>query len=247
MVSRRIDAAGPEARHPGGGSGRTDPTGGRRAAEAGAGEAADLGRRIRSRRAIGCKDRRARIGWRPAAVAAEAAGDGGRAEGRGGLISLAGLGALVLISVVVAVVIWPVGRFLHAVGTAVRAATRPVPTNQVTGSGNATVHLNGDVATVTVETPGCSTGAARDAHTCGRSRRMSASVGGAPAQRTPVDQHDRRDQVLRTTAGVVDHRGDTSPKSIVVFARYPTVGKIHYTGGSRFPRASPERSAPATP
>ena len=41
--------------------------------------------------------------------------------------------------------------------------------------------------------------------------------------------------------------GDTSPKSIVDFSRYPTVGNIRYTRTtSRFRPASPPRSAPAT-
>ena len=50
-------------------------------------------------------------------------------------------------------------------------------------------------------------GAARDAHPCRRQGRVPARVGGAPAQRTPVDQHQRRHQVLRATAGIADLDG----------------------------------------
>lgn len=110
------------------------------------------------------------------------------------------------------------------------SAEKPVPTNHVTGNGAATVRLTGNVAVVTVDTNGLLNGAAHalHIHAGGRGTCPPASAAhlhnGHPAISTGDGiQFYGPPRVALTT------RGDTSGRSIVAFARYPTVGDIRYT------------------
>jgi hypothetical protein len=106
----------------------------------------------------------------------------------------------------------------------------PVPTNRVTGSGNATVRLNGSVATVTVDTNRLLNGAPHALH-------IHAGGQGVCPTASAASLHNGH-QSISTTDGIkfygppvtsLTTTGDTSPKSIVDFTRYLSVGNIRYT------------------
>jgi hypothetical protein len=163
-----------------------------------------------------------------------AAGDGGRDGGAAGAAlsryRWPALGALVLIVAVVAIVIAVgSGGSSKPQGQPFGAAAQPVPSNRVTGSGTATVRLNGDAASVTVDTKGLLNGSphAMHIHAGGRGVCPSASA---------ARQHNGH-LSISTTDGIkfygppqvsLTSAGDTSPKSIVDFSRYPTAGSIGY-------------------
>jgi hypothetical protein len=186
-----------------------------------------------------------------------AAGGGGRGEN--GAASprnryrLPGLAALVvIIGAVIAVIVVMSGSSSKRAGTSSSAssnATRPskpagrpfasieapVPTNRVTGSGKATVQLNGDLATVSVDTQSLFAGAhllhihagakgvcppASAAHL--HSGHLSISTGDGLPFYGPVVES------LTT-------RGDTSGRSLLAFPRYPSTGDIRYTRPIKLP------------
>jgi serine/threonine protein kinase len=107
-----------------------------------------------------------------------------------------------------------------------------VPTNHVTGSGSATVRLNGNVASVTLTTNGLDSNEA-----LGHALHIHAGGKGIcppAAAATPHNGH----VMISTTDGIkyygppaqsLTTSGDTSPSSILVFGRFPTGGKIRYT------------------
>jgi hypothetical protein len=112
------------------------------------------------------------------------------------------------------------------------AALAQVPTNHVTGSGNATVKLKGDVATVTLTTNGLayneSLGHALHIHGGGKGQCPPASAA----------RHHNGHLSISTTDGIkyygppvqaLTTRGDTSTSSILAFSRYPSGGTIRYT------------------
>ena len=119
-------------------------------------------------------------------------------------------------------------------------ALDPVPTNRVTATGSATVRLrlNGDLATVTVTTHGLLNGAphAMHIHAGGRGQCPTASAA----------RLHHGNLSISTTGGIAFYgaavvsltsSGDTSPRSIIDFTRYPTVGNIEY---KRMIRVSPK-------
>ncbi|MEP6954933.1 MAG: serine/threonine-protein kinase [Solirubrobacteraceae bacterium] len=145
------------------------------------------------------------------------------------------LGALIVVAGVIAAVIGLSsgsgggGGSTTPAAPAFQAAARPVPTNHVTGSGKASIALRGDAATVTVDTGGLLNAAphAMHIHAGGRGvcppasaarvhngHRAISTINGIPFYGPP--------QVALTTSG------DTSRKSIVDFARFPSVGSIRY-------------------
>ena len=65
------------------------------------------------------------------------------------------------------------------------------------------------------------------AHPRGRKRRVPACVGGARPQRTPGDQHDRRDQVLRAAGALTT--AATRPREHPHVRPLPTGGNIRYS------------------
>ena len=84
---------------------------------------------------------------------------------------------------------------------------------------------------MTLDTNGLLNGAphAMHIHAGGRGH-LPAGIGRAPAQRAPVDQHDRTGSSFYGPPQVsLTSTGDTSPKSIVDFSRYPHDRDIRYT------------------
>jgi len=160
-------------------------------------------------------------------------GDGPRGLGPAGRspkrYRVPGLVALVLIvGAVVAVVVLGSSGSSPPAGQPFDAAAQPVPTNRVTGSGSATVVLRGDTVTATVKVHGlinqphamhihaggvglCPPASAARLH----HGHLAISTGNGIKFYGPP-------QVALTTSG------DTSPKSIVDFARYPSTGNINY-------------------
>ena len=143
------------------------------------------------------------------------------------------LAALVLIVavVVVVIVVSSGGGSSAPPGTPFAAAAQPVPTNRVTGTGTATVRLNGNVVSVSARYERTAQRrAARDAHPRGRPGRRARRR----RRRTLHNGH----LSISTTDGIkfygppqvsLTSQGDTSPKSIIDFSRYPTTGTIRYT------------------
>jgi hypothetical protein len=114
-------------------------------------------------------------------------------------------------------------------GQRVTGDLAPVPYSKVNGVGDAVVRLNGDVATVSLSTSGlldsqhalhihagargeCPPGSAARDH---GGHLVIATHDGVPWYGPPVT-------ALTTT-------GDTTPKSILAFKRFPTVGRIRYS------------------
>jgi hypothetical protein len=109
------------------------------------------------------------------------------------------------------------------------ASAQPVPTNRVAGDGSATVTLDGDIANVKLDTNGLLNGSphAMHIHAGGKGTCPSASA---------ASEHNGH-LSISTTDGIkfygppqvsLTSTGDTSPKSIVDFSRYPTTGDIRY-------------------
>jgi serine/threonine protein kinase len=114
-------------------------------------------------------------------------------------------------------------------GLHLTAATSPVPTNRVTGSGTASVVLNGDVATVKVTTVGLLNGSPH---------LMMIHAGGLglcpPASAARLHNGHL---AISTGNGIKFYgpplvsltlRGDTSARSTLAFSRFPSVGAISY-------------------
>jgi hypothetical protein len=169
----------------------------------------------------------------PPSAPPAAAGRSGRSGGRAAAGKpsrrwpiLAGLGVLLL--VVIGGVI-ALSKSSSSSGQPFAAALNPVPTNRVTASGTATIHLSGDVATVTVSTTGLLNGAPHLMH-------IHAGGQGLCPPATAARRHNGHLTISTTDAAryygapVVSLTtvGDTSPRSIIDFTRYPTGGEIHY-------------------
>ena len=106
----------------------------------------------------------------------------------------------------------------------------PVPTNHVDGVGDAEVHLNGTLATVTVHTTGLLNPAAHAMH-------IHAGARGVCPPGTAAREHGGH-LAISTSNGIpwygkpvtaLTTRGDTSSKSILAFKRFPHTGNISYT------------------
>jgi hypothetical protein len=106
----------------------------------------------------------------------------------------------------------------------------PVPTNHVTGIGDAEVHLDGTLATVTVHTTGLLDPAAHAMH-------IHAGTRGICPPGTAAKPHGGH-LAISTKDGIpwygppvtaLTTHGDTSSKSILAFKRFPHTGNISYT------------------
>jgi serine/threonine protein kinase len=115
------------------------------------------------------------------------------------------------------------------VGQRFAAAASPVPTNRVTGSGSATVALQGNVATVTLTTSGLLNGASHLLHI------HAGGLGQCP----PASAARLHNGHLAISTGngikfygppevALTETGDTSAKSNLAFPRFPSVGTISY-------------------
>ncbi len=125
-----------------------------------------------------------------------------------------------------------------APGAAFTATADPVPTNRVTGAGAATVRLNGNVATVTVTTHGLLNGAphALHIHAGGKGICPTAAAARSHNGHLSISTGDGIHFYGRPKVALTS-RGDTSPKSIIDFIRYPSVGDIRYTRALTVPSA----------
>ena len=151
---------------------------------------------------------------------------------------------------VAAVIVVSSGGSSKPPGQRFDAAADPVPTNRVTGNGERRpCSCNGNIATVTLQTNGLLNGAAHAMHIHAGGKGICPPASAA----RPHNGH----LAISTTDGIkfygppevaLTSQGDTSPKSIIDFSRYPSVGNIHYTRSDIVGRrpASPTRSAPAT-
>ncbi len=142
---------------------------------------------------------------------------------------LAGAGAVALIAAaVVAVIVLTSGGSSTPPGQPFAAAAQPVPTNRVTGGGTATVALQGDSVTAIVHVHGLiNQPHAMHIHAGGQGLCPPASAARLHNGHLAISTGNGikfygQPQVALTTSG------DTSPKSIVDFTRYPTTGTINY-------------------
>jgi hypothetical protein len=116
-----------------------------------------------------------------------------------------------------------------AAGTRFQATALPVPTNRVTASGTATVDLNGNVATVTLNTTGLLNGSVHLQHIHAGARGVCPPASAARLHNGHLS--------ISTTDGLkyygppvvsLTTRGDTSAKSNIDFSRYQASGNIRY-------------------
>ena len=160
---------------------------------------------------------------------------------RRGVLLGAGAAAVVAVIAVAVVALGGGGNRSHAsssnaaskpggAGQRFLAVARPVPTNHVTGTGNATLRMSGNTVQVTLDTNGLLNGEPHAMH-------IHAGGQGVCPPAAAARPHDGH-LSISTTDGIKYYgppeaaltlRGDTSPKSIIDFARYPHVGDIRYT------------------
>jgi hypothetical protein len=123
----------------------------------------------------------------------------------------------------------PDAKGTPAKGTPYGTALTPIPTNHVTGSGKASVRLNGDVMTVTITTAGLLDNAPHALH-------LHAGARGICPDASAAHLHNGHRTISTLDGGpfyghpqaALTARGDTSPDSILAFPRYPHTGAIHY-------------------
>jgi hypothetical protein len=137
---------------------------------------------------------------------------------------------LIIVAVAIVLISSSGGGSSTSSGTPFSATAAPVPTNHVTGSGSATVKLSGDTAVVTLDTNGLLNGSPHAMHIHAGGRGVCP-----PASAARLHNHSLS---ISTTDGIkfygppqvsLTSAGDTSPKSIIDFSRYPSVGDIRYT------------------
>jgi serine/threonine-protein kinase len=171
----------------------------------------------------------------PSAPPPPTAGDSGGAPGGAdrprNRYLLPGLGALVLIvGAVVAVIALSSSGSSKPSGTPFASSLTPVPTNQTKGIGSGTVRLNKNVASITLDASGLLNGAPHAMH-------IHAGGKGVCPPASAARPHNGH-LSISTTDGIkfygtpqvsLTSTGDTSPKSIVDFSRYPSTGTIRYS------------------
>jgi len=142
--------------------------------------------------------------------------------------AIAGL-ALGVAAVVVAVVLLTSGGGTTGPGQTFDAVLRPVPHNQVTGSGTAAVTLHGDQATITVDTTGLLNGASHPIHihAFGEGICPPASAARLYNGHLAISTTDGL-KYYGPMAAALTLSGDTTMNSMLAFSRYPTSGNIHY-------------------
>jgi len=171
-------------------------------------------------------------------AAAAGGGDGGRSPGGpspGGASASKRrwpivAGVVVLAAAVAAIVVVAAGSGGTS-GQPFGSKLGPVPTNRVTGSGTATVILNGDSAAVTVTTHGL----ANDAQLVHLMHIHAGGKGVCPPA-SAARLHDGHLSITTSNAATYYGKpvvslttvGDTSPLSIIDFTRYPVGGNINY-------------------
>jgi serine/threonine protein kinase len=171
----------------------------------------------------------------PEALPAGSAKEGGSHPPEGGVRKYRwpALAVLLVVAAVVAVVAGSSGSSPKSpktpAGLHLAATESPVPTNHVTGSGTASVVLNGDVATVRVTTVGLLNGSPHLMH-------IHAGGQGVCPPASAARLHNGH-LAISTGNGIKFYgpplvsltlRGDTSARSNLAFQRYPSVGAINY-------------------
>jgi Protein kinase domain len=114
-------------------------------------------------------------------------------------------------------------------GQSFKTAAQPVPTNHVSGSGDATVVLSGNTATVTVNTNGLLNGSphAMHIHACGQGVCPPASAARIHNGHVSISTSNGI-KFYGPPEVALTSRGDTGRDSIIDFSRFPTVGDIRY-------------------
>jgi hypothetical protein len=114
-------------------------------------------------------------------------------------------------------------------GQRVSGRLGPIPTNHVTGNGNAVMRLNGRSLKISVDSAGLLNGAPHALH-------IHAGRKGVCPPASAAQNHNGH-MTIATHAGVpfygpavesLTTRGDTSTNSLVAFARYPTTTNVRY-------------------
>jgi hypothetical protein len=163
-----------------------------------------------------------------------ASGGGGGGWIRGHALLL-GIAALIVAAGIAAVVLGGSGSSSSSksstpvAGQRVSSSLGPIPTNHVSGSGNAVMRLNGRSLRISVDSKGLLNGAPHALHIhAGRK-----GVCPPPSAAQPHNGH----LSIATHAGVpyygpaveaLTTRGDTTIKSLVAFNRYPTATNVRY-------------------
>jgi hypothetical protein len=130
---------------------------------------------------------------------------------------------------VVAVVLLTSNNGATGPGQLFEAVLRPVPHNNVTGSGTVAVTLHGDQATVTVDTTGLLDGGshAMHIHAFGLGICPPASAAKLYNSHLAISTTDGL-KYYGPMAAALTLSGDISMDSMLAFSRYPTTGNIHY-------------------
>jgi hypothetical protein len=112
------------------------------------------------------------------------------------------------------------------------SALAQVPTNHVTGSGDAAIRLNGDSAAVTVTTIGLDDGAnlvhLMHIHAGAKGECPPASAARLHNGHLAISTTDGINYYGPPVQALTTH-GDTSVSSILAFPRFPSGGALHYT------------------
>ena len=174
--------------------------------------------------------------WRPAASAtpepasaiASAGRDGQEARRR----SWWPVAAALLVLAVAAVVVVLSSGSSGPSGKLSQAPLAEVPSNHVTGSGEALVRLDGDKAAVTVTTSGLDNGAElvhlMHIHAGGKGQCPPASAARRHNGHLAISTSDGINYYGPPVQALTTH-GDTSVASILAFHRFPSGGALHYT------------------
>jgi predicted Ser/Thr protein kinase len=145
---------------------------------------------------------------------------------------LGGLAAAAVAAVVVVVIILGSSGSSAPKGAPSDAALAEVPTNHVTGSGAATVHLSGDSAAITVTTSGLDNGAElvhlMHIHAGGKGQCPPASSARLHNNHLSISTNDGINYYGPPVQALTTH-GDTGVASILAFPRFLSGGNLHYS------------------
>jgi hypothetical protein len=175
----------------------------------------------------------------PAGIGSNGGGRRGSAAAPSRRAWLAGsLAVLVVAAVVVAVLL--ISGSSSVKGTPSQAALAEVPTNHVSGSGEATVHLDGNRAAITVTTNGLDNGAElvhlMHIHAGGKGECPPASAARLHNNHLAISTTDGINYYGPPVQALTTH-GDTSVSSILAFPRFLSGGDLHYTRTIVVPRS----------
>jgi hypothetical protein len=161
------------------------------------------------------------------------AANGRQTARRGGRAWLVGaIGAIVVAAAAAAIVITSGSGSGAAKGKLSQTALAEVPTNRVTGSGEATVRLDGDSAEITVTTNGLDNGGElvhlMHIHGGGKGECPPASAARLHNNHLAISTTDGINYYGPPVQALTTH-GDTSVASILAFRRFPSGGNLHYS------------------